>query len=182
MTSKKRIFVSSVQKELADERWALKEYVHGEPLLRRFFEVFLFEDLPASDRRADAVYLHEVERSAIYVGLFGNDYGYENVFAKQIEMLPFDGPLFIGISSSGTSKNIVKAFEMIEKRKTLVSHSVALVGFDGGTVLKEEMADVILHVNSHNYGIVEDCHSIILHALIQKLRINTARDVSKICL
>lgn len=40
--------------------------------------MFLFEDLPASDRRADAVYLHEVEQSAIYVGLFGNDYGYED--------------------------------------------------------------------------------------------------------
>ncbi|MBK5273882.1 MAG: DUF4062 domain-containing protein [Desulfuromonadales bacterium] len=78
MTARKQLFISSVQKELADERRALKEYVHGDPLLRRFFEVFLFEDLPASDRRADAVYLHEVEQSAIYVGLFGNVYGYED--------------------------------------------------------------------------------------------------------
>jgi ATP-dependent DNA helicase RecG len=44
------IFISSVQKELAAERRALKDYIHGDPLLRRFFEVFLFEDLPASDR------------------------------------------------------------------------------------------------------------------------------------
>ena len=78
MTARKQLFISSVQKELADDRRALKEYVHGDPLLRRFFEVFLFEDLPASDRRADEVYLHEVEQSAIYVGLFGNDYGYED--------------------------------------------------------------------------------------------------------
>ena len=78
MTNRKQLFISSVQKELTDDRRALKEYVHGDPLLRRFFEVFLFEDLPASDRRADEVYLHEVEQSAIYVGLFGNDYGYED--------------------------------------------------------------------------------------------------------
>lgn len=78
MTTRKQLFVSSVQKELADDRRALKDYVHGDPLLRRFFEVFLFEDLPASDRRADEVYLAEVEQSAIYVGLFGNDYGYED--------------------------------------------------------------------------------------------------------
>ena len=78
MTARKQLFISSVQKELADERRALKEYVHGDPLLRRFFEVFIFEDLPASDRRADAVYLNEVERSAIYVGLFGNEYGYQD--------------------------------------------------------------------------------------------------------
>lgn len=78
MTTRKQLFISSVQKELADDRRGLKEYVHGDPMLRRFFEVFLFEDLPASDRRSDEVYLHEVEQSAIYVGLFGNDYGYED--------------------------------------------------------------------------------------------------------
>ncbi len=73
-----RIFISSVQKEFAAERRALKDYVHGDPLLRSFFEVFLFEDLPASDRRADAVYLHEVARCDIYIGLFGTAYGTED--------------------------------------------------------------------------------------------------------
>lgn len=73
-----RIFISSVQKELGPERRALKEYVHGDPLLRRFFEVFLFEDLPASDRRADAVYLDEVARCDVYLGLFGDEYGFED--------------------------------------------------------------------------------------------------------
>ena len=51
MSGKKRIFVSSVQKELAAERRALKDYIQGDPLLGRFFDVFLFEDLPASGRR-----------------------------------------------------------------------------------------------------------------------------------
>lgn len=76
--SQSLIFVSSVQKELAAERSALKEYVHNDPLLRRFFEVFLFEDTPAADRRADRVYLPEVDRCTLYCGLFGNDYGFEN--------------------------------------------------------------------------------------------------------
>lgn len=73
-----RLFVSSVQKELAAERRALKDYVHGDALLRQFFDVFLFEDLPASDRRADEVYLAEVDRCSLYVGLFGRDYGFED--------------------------------------------------------------------------------------------------------
>ena len=73
-----RIFISSVQKELAEERRAIRDYIRGDPLFRRFFDVFLFEDLPASDRRADEVYLDEVGRCAIYVGLFGQDYGYED--------------------------------------------------------------------------------------------------------
>jgi len=72
------IFVSSVQKELAEERRAVKAFVEGDALLRRFFTVFLFEDLPAADILADAVYLDEVDRSALYVGLFGNEYGFED--------------------------------------------------------------------------------------------------------
>lgn len=48
--------------------------MRGDPLMRRFFEVFLFEDAPASGRRPDEVYLDEVERCDIYVGLFGADY------------------------------------------------------------------------------------------------------------
>ncbi len=74
----KRIFISSVQKELAAERRALKDYIHGDPLLRRFFEVFLFEDLPAADRRADEVYLAEVDHCYLYIGLFANEYGFED--------------------------------------------------------------------------------------------------------
>jgi predicted HTH transcriptional regulator len=75
---KERIFVSSVQKELAAERQALRDYVRADKLLSRYFEVFLFEDLPAIDREAGAVFLAEVERAPIYVGLFGAEYGFED--------------------------------------------------------------------------------------------------------
>ena len=73
-----RIFISSLQREFARERAHLLDYLRGDPLMRRFFEVFLFEDVPASDRRPDEVYLNEVERCDIYVGLFGHDYGFED--------------------------------------------------------------------------------------------------------
>ena len=74
-----RIFISSVQKEFAKERKALGEYLSGDPLLRRFFESFIFErDIPASDRRPDAVYLDEVRKCDLYLGLFGDEYGWEN--------------------------------------------------------------------------------------------------------
>ena len=73
-----RIFISSVQREFAQEREALRDYLRDDPLMRRFFDVFLFEDVPASDRRPDALYLDEVEQSDLYVGLFGNDYGSED--------------------------------------------------------------------------------------------------------
>ena len=69
------LFLSSVQKEFAIERRALRDFLQGDPLLRRFFEPVLFEDLPASDRRADDLYLHLVDRCELYVGLFGSEYG-----------------------------------------------------------------------------------------------------------
>lgn len=73
-----KLFVSSVQKEFADERRALRDFLLGDPLLRRFLEPFLFEDVPAADRRADEVYLDEVERCDAYLGLFGYEYGFED--------------------------------------------------------------------------------------------------------
>lgn len=74
-----RLFISSVQKEFAQQRRDLKAFLLGDAVLRRFVaEVFLFEELPASDRRADEVYLDEVARSDLYLGIFGNDYGFED--------------------------------------------------------------------------------------------------------
>ena len=76
--TRRRIFISSVQKELAQEREGLRDYLHADPLLRRFFDVFLFEDVPAADRSAERGYLKEVKQCDIFLGLFANDYGREN--------------------------------------------------------------------------------------------------------
>lgn len=73
-----QLFISSVQKELQRERRAVKDFVQGDALLKRFFDVFLFEDLPASDRKADDVYLEKVARCDVYVALLGNEYGHED--------------------------------------------------------------------------------------------------------
>ena len=74
-----RIFISSVQKEFAQQRLNLKAFLLGDAVLRRFVaEVFLFEELPASDRHADQVYLDEVKRCDIYLGIFGYEYGFED--------------------------------------------------------------------------------------------------------
>ena len=70
-----RIFISSVQGEFAEERAVLRDYIRNDALIRRFFDAFLFEDVPASDRRPDHLYLDEVEQCDIYVGLFGYQYG-----------------------------------------------------------------------------------------------------------
>ena len=74
-----RIFISSVQKEFQQIRSDLKAFLLGDAVLRRFVaDVFLFEELPAVDRRADDVYLDEVKNCTIYLGIFGNEYGSED--------------------------------------------------------------------------------------------------------
>lgn len=74
-----RIFISSVQNEFPDIRRDLKAFLMGDAFLLRFIsQVFLFEELPAKDRRADQVYIEEVDRCDIYLGIFGYDYGSEN--------------------------------------------------------------------------------------------------------
>ena len=70
-----RIFISSVQREFAKERKALAEYVRKDAILGRFFDVFLFEEVPAQERKADGVYLAEVDTCDIYLGIFGHTYG-----------------------------------------------------------------------------------------------------------
>ncbi len=73
-----KIFIGSVQKEFAQIRLDLKAFLLGDAVLHRFIsEVFLFEELPATDRRADQLYLEEVERCDIYLGIFGYEYGSE---------------------------------------------------------------------------------------------------------
>lgn len=90
------IFISSVQKELATERRAVRDFIQGDALLRRFFDVFLFEDLPASGRRPDELYLIEVERSAVYLGLFGNEYGSEDATGISPTEREFDRATALG--------------------------------------------------------------------------------------
>lgn len=78
-TTRFRVFISSAQREFEPIRRGLKAFLLGDAMLRRFVsEVFVFEDLPATDRRADDLYLREVERCDVYIGLFGYEYGSED--------------------------------------------------------------------------------------------------------
>jgi hypothetical protein len=75
---KELVFVSSVQKELASERQAIRDFIRGDALLGQYFDVFLFEDLPANNQTPDHLYIAEVDRSAVYLGIFANEYGWED--------------------------------------------------------------------------------------------------------
>ena len=95
----------------------------------------------------------------------GNDMGYENVFTYQLQSQARSGDVLIAVSSSGRSPNIVGALQWARDHGL---HTIALTGFAGGEA--REMADVTIHIDSANYGIIEDLHQAIMHALAQYIR------------
>lgn len=92
----------------------------------------------------------------------GNDYGYEDVFWRQIEMHGLAGDVLIAISSSGSSPNILKAAEKARQLGCLV---VTMTGFSKDNPLRS-MGDFNLYVPSGEYGFVEISHLSLCHAIV----------------
>ena len=90
----------------------------------------------------------------------GNDYGYDYIFSRQLEGMGQEGDIFIGISTSGNSKNLINAFEIAKNKNIL---SVALVGKDGGEMAKK--ADIALVVPSGSTPRIQESHILIGHIL-----------------
>jgi D-sedoheptulose 7-phosphate isomerase len=89
----------------------------------------------------------------------GNDYGFNRVFARQIEAQARAGDVFIGITTSGRSENIIAAFEVC---RALSVKSVALCG-EGGSL--EGKVDCVLRVPSKSTPRIQECHILIGHII-----------------
>jgi D-sedoheptulose 7-phosphate isomerase len=92
------------------------------------------------------------------VSAIANDHGYDRIFVDQLDGAVAPGDLVVGISASGNSANVVRAFELAAKRG---ARTLALVGFDGGRLMA--IADCAIHVQSREYGPVEDIHLVLNH-------------------
>ncbi|MDP2969297.1 MAG: D-sedoheptulose 7-phosphate isomerase [Deltaproteobacteria bacterium] len=91
-----------------------------------------------------------------------NDFSFKEVFAKQLKALGKEGDVAIGISTSGTSSNIIKAFEVA---KEMGIKTIALTGNDGGSLVK--IADVSLIVPSSSTPRIQEVHILIGHILCE---------------
>jgi len=91
-----------------------------------------------------------------------NDFSFNEVFAKQLKALGKEGDIAIGISTSGTSPNIIKAFEVA---KEMGMKTVALTGNDGGALIK--IADLSLVVPSSSTPRIQETHILIGHLLCE---------------
>jgi phosphoheptose isomerase len=92
----------------------------------------------------------------------GNDYGFEEIFARQVHAFGASGDVLIAISTSGKSKNIQRAIEEARDRKL---KTVALLGRDGGAVAG--LADVDLIVKGDSTARIQEAHKFILHVLCE---------------
>jgi D-sedoheptulose 7-phosphate isomerase len=90
----------------------------------------------------------------------GNDYGYDRVFARQVEALGVAGDVLVGISTSGRSPNVLRALEAARARDIA---TIGLTGRDGGPMAA--LCDIELRVPSDSTPLVQQGHMVIGHLL-----------------
>lgn len=95
----------------------------------------------------------------------GNDISYDEIFSYQLQVLAKPGDALITISSSGDSENIVRAALWARDNDIPV---ISMTGFAGGR--SATIADINLHVDAENYGVIEDTHQSLMHILAQYVR------------
>ena len=91
-----------------------------------------------------------------------NDYGFDEIFARQVAAFGKPGDALICLTTSGKSKNIVRALEEAKARKL---KTIALLGRDGGSTIG--MADVDLLVRSKSTARIQEAHQLLLHILCE---------------
>ena len=143
------IFISSVQREFAEERTMLSAYIRQDALLGKFFAAFIFEEGLAQSASAQQVFLEQVERCDIYLGIFGDEYG--NIDAEGI---------------SPTEREYNKAAELSKTR---------LIFIKNGTARPRDMREAALiakaekEVVRKSFAGVNDLRTAVYAALIRYL-------------
>lgn len=99
---------------------------------------------------------------ASHVTCTSNDYGFEHIFSRQVEGLGRPTDVLIGLSTSGNSKNVIRAFEAAKAKGM---KTIALLGKDGG--LMKNMADLAIIVPAQTSDRIQEIHIKIIHTVIE---------------
>src|SRR5215831_689998 len=92
----------------------------------------------------------------------GNDYGFDEVFARQVAAFGVPGDVLICLTTSGTSRNVIRALEEAKARKL---RTIAFLGRDGGS--STGIADIDLLVKSDSTARIQEAHQVLLHVLCE---------------
>lgn len=97
-----------------------------------------------------------------HVTCVSNDYGFSEIFARQLTGLARQGDLLLGLSTSGNSENIIRAFQAA---KSIGIRTVALLGRDGGKL--KSMADLAIVVPAQTSDRIQEMHIKLIHTVIE---------------
>ena len=92
----------------------------------------------------------------------GNDFGFDEIFARQVAAFGLPGDVLIGLTTSGKSRNVIRALEEAKARKL---RTIAFLGRDGGSAIG--IADIDLLVGSDSTAGVQEAHQLLLHVLCE---------------
>lgn len=120
----------------------------------------------AKDRRAQPAICLASDGGVLTAA--ANDYGFDEIFARQVAAFGQPGDALICLTTSGKSKNIVRALEEAKARKL---KTIALLGRDGGSTIG--VADVDLLVRSNSTARVQEAHQLLLHILCEIIEART---------
>jgi D-sedoheptulose 7-phosphate isomerase len=104
-----------------------------------------------------------------------NDFGYEHVFSKQLEIVAGRGDLLVAISSSGESENIINAVLVAHEKDCKV---LTLSGFQPDNRLRQ-LGDYNIYVPSMEYGIVESIHNLLLQQIVDEMMLRDKKGETK---
>ena len=97
-----------------------------------------------------------------FVTAVANDYGYDNIYSRMVEAAGRIGDIFIGISTSGNSLNVVNA---IEKANKIGMTTIGFTGEDGGKM--KDMCDIMIQIPSTDTPRIQESHILVGHIICQ---------------
>jgi D-sedoheptulose 7-phosphate isomerase len=109
------------------------------------------------------------------VTAWANDVAYDQIFAQQLAALLDPADVVVAITASGQSPNVLAGLTAAAEKR---ARTIGLVGFDGGEASR--LVDVLIHVPSSNYGVVEACHLAIGQALVAVMRETLEHEVASL--
>jgi D-sedoheptulose 7-phosphate isomerase len=97
-----------------------------------------------------------------YLTAVGNDYSYSDIFSREIKSSVKEGDILICFSTSGKSKNVIKAIDVAKNKGAII---VSFIGNDGGEM--KNISDYNLIIPSNNTARIQECHTLLGHTILE---------------
>ena len=97
-----------------------------------------------------------------YLTAVGNDYSYSDIFSREIKSSVKEGDILICFSTSGKSKNVIKAIEVAKNKGAIIA---SFIGNDGGEM--KDISDYNLIIPSNNTARIQECHTLLGHTILE---------------